>query len=292
MSTTRSETRSSTNSDAESEFERLAEKADRAMAEVQTMPTELRIKALTLKSAIEEFHKVGLTQIVRKLKADPRGKELLFELVDMPEVYALFSMHGLIRADLRTQVVRVIEMVRPYMQSHGGDVELVDIHEKTVLVRLLGSCSGCSMSQVTLKNTVEESLKQHIPEIERVEVVNDPPTNLLQIQVSESLSDVGWIEGPLVDQLPTDRPLAFSSQGFEILLVRTQKGLRAYRNACAHQGLPLEGGALDAEACTLTCPWHGFNFDAETGECLTAPQCQLEAFPLRVIDDRIWVRPE
>ena len=98
------------------DFEQLAQRADQAFAEVNTLPADIRMKALALKSAIEEFHKVGLTQIVRTLKADPRGKELLFELADQPAVYALFSMHGLVRADLRTQVSRVIEMVRPYLQ--------------------------------------------------------------------------------------------------------------------------------------------------------------------------------
>ena len=69
------------------------------------------------------------------------------------------------------------------------------------------------------------------------------------------------------------------------------KGMRAYRNACAHQGLPLDGGILDDENGTITCPWHGFQFDSESGECFSAPQCQLEPFPLRVKDERVWVRP-
>jgi hypothetical protein len=79
---------------------------------------------MTLKSTIEEFHKVGLTHVVKKLKDDPHGKQLLFELVDEPTVYALFAMHGLVRADLKTQVSRVIEMAvrtcSPTVASHLG----------------------------------------------------------------------------------------------------------------------------------------------------------------------------
>lgn len=277
------------------DFDQLAQRVDQAVAEVQAMPTEHRIKALTLKSTIEEFHKAGLTKIVQALKADPRGKELLFQLVDHPEVYALFAMHGLVRADLRTQVSRVIEMTRPYLQSHGGDVSLVDIRGRTVIVRLVGNCSGCSMSQVTLKNTVEETLKQHIPEIEAVEAVTDTPKNLVQIQLTSDTADqaeTGWIEGPSLDEVPEDRAYAFTHEGVHVLLIRSLKGLRAYRNACAHQGLPLDGGMVDAEEGTITCPWHGFRFDSESGECFTAPQCQLEPFPLRVSDNKVWVRPE
>jgi Fe-S cluster biogenesis protein NfuA/nitrite reductase/ring-hydroxylating ferredoxin subunit len=276
------------------DFEALARKVDEAFSEVQALPTEFRGKALSLKSAIEEFHKVGLTHIVRTLKQDERGKELLFQLVDEPAVHALFSMHGLVRADLRTQVSRVIDMVRPYMQSHGGDVALVDVRNKVVYVELSGNCNGCSMSQVTLKNTVEETLKQQLPDILGVEVVLPTPVNpsglgLVQLGVADP--NAGWIPGPMVNELPSERPFAFSHDGTDILLLPSKQGLRAYRNACAHQGLPLDGGLLDCENGTITCPWHGFQFDSQSGECFSAPQCQLEPFPLRVTDQQVWVRP-
>ncbi|MFO0939601.1 MAG: NifU family protein [Pirellulales bacterium] len=292
MTMTQPDSRTSAPSLTVEDFEQLAQMVDQAIAEVQSLSPELRVKALALKAAIEEFHKIGLTHIVRTLKADPRGKELLFELVEQPSVYALFSMHGLIRADLRTQVMRVIEMVRPYMQSHGGDVAFVDLRDRTVLVRLIGNCSGCSMSQVTLRNTVEETLKQHFPEIEGVEVVTEPSVNVVQIQIGNAATDSGWIEGPAIADIPQDRPFAFSNAGVSVLLIYSKKGLRAYRNSCAHQGLPLDGGELDLEEGTITCPWHRFCFDTESGECLTAPQCQLEPFPLRIANNRVWIRPE
>ncbi len=289
----------------------LAERVDRAVAEVGSLDPEQRAKALALKSAIEEFHKVGLTKIVRRLKEDSRGKELLFELVDDPTVYTLFSMHGLVRADLRTRVSRVIDMVRPYMQSHGGDVTLVDVRDNRAFVRLSGSCNGCSMSSVTLRNTVEESLKEHVPEIEGVEVVptepeggpssDGDPVSLVQIQLpvvaagpdgsQRVVQGAGWVMGPRADDVGADRPVAFEAEAAHVIVIRSKEGLRAFRNACAHQGLPLERGVCDAESGTITCPWHGFQFDSATGECFSAPQCQLEPFPLRVTDGVVWVRP-
>ncbi len=274
------------------DLDQLAERVDKAIAEVQTLEPDVRAKAMTLKSTIEEFHKAGLTHIVKTLKNDPNGKQLLFEMVDEPTVYALFAMHGLVRADMRTQVSRVIDMVRPYMQSHGGDVSLVDVQGKTVFVQLSGNCNGCSMSSVTLRNTVEESLREHVPEIEKVEVVPNEPSNLVQLSVPGSENEEhGWVEGPMVNELTESKPFAFESGEHNILLIKSKKGLRAYRNSCAHQGLPLDGGLLDSEAGTITCPWHGFQFDSESGECFSAPQCQLEPFPLRVESDRVFVRP-
>lgn len=83
---------------AAADLTRLAEQVDRAIAEISSLEPEVRGKALAVKSAIEEFHRAGLTAIVKALKGDPRGKELLFELVDDPTVYALLTLHGIVRS--------------------------------------------------------------------------------------------------------------------------------------------------------------------------------------------------
>ena len=62
----------------------------------------------------------------------------------------------------------------------------------------------------------------------------------------------------------------------------------AFRNACSHQGRPLDGGLLDDGV--LICPWHGFRYDAATGDCLSSPGSRLEAVPCLVDGDRIWLR--
>ncbi len=274
------------------DFETLAERVDESVKEVHKLDAEGQSKALKLKSAVEDFHKFGLTKIVQRLKGDPRGKELLFELVDEPSVYALFAMHGIIRADLSTRVSRVIDMVRPYMQSHGGDVELVEVNGDTAFVKLHGACNGCSMSAVTLRNGVEEALKENVPEITNVEVVpSDPTPAIIPLDAIGIEKDVGWVKGPNVADISEDRPYRLDTNNTSIIIIKLANQLSAYRNECAHQGLPLDGGILDQEAGTLTCPWHGFCFDAQSGECFTAPQAQLEPFPLRVEEGVVWVRP-
>lgn len=278
---------------AESDLDTLAQRVDQAFNEVNKLEGPERAKALDLKRAVEEFHKVGLTKIVKHLKADPRGKELLFELVDEPSVYALFAMHGIVRADVTTQAARVLEMVRPYMQSHGGDVELVKVEGDTAFVRLQGACNGCSMAAVTLRNGVEEALTTQIPQIKQVEVVpNDPGAGMITLEaIPVNGQQSGWIQGPAVADVPEGRPYAMATDAADILLVNINNQFFAYRNQCSHQALPLDNGLLDAEACILTCPWHGFKYDVTTGECLTAPQAQLEPFPLRIQDGHLWVRP-
>ncbi len=73
----------------------------------------------------------------------------------------------------REKVEEVLESIRPALRFDGGDVELVDIGEDgTVYVRLMGACSGCAMSLMTLKGGIEQRLKQAIPEVKEVVAVN------------------------------------------------------------------------------------------------------------------------
>jgi Fe-S cluster biogenesis protein NfuA len=73
---------------------------------------------------------------------------------------------------MKEEVEEAIKDIRPSLQSDGGDVELIDVTEDGVVkVRLVGACSGCMMSQVTLKSGIEHYLKQQVPEIKEVVAV-------------------------------------------------------------------------------------------------------------------------
>lgn len=71
------------------------------------------------------------------------------------------------------QVKEVLGKVRPTLQADGGDVELVNVNEESgvVQVKLKGTCNGCPMAMLTLKHGIERTLKQHIPEVSKVESV-------------------------------------------------------------------------------------------------------------------------
>jgi len=64
-----------------------------------------------------------------------------------------------------------LDKIRPQLQMDGGDVEFVSFEKGTVKVRLLGHCAGCPMHQVTLKQGIENFLKQEVPEVKKVESV-------------------------------------------------------------------------------------------------------------------------
>ena len=72
---------------------------------------------------------------------------------------------------MKEQVQEALNKIRPMLQADGGDVELVDIQDGIVTVRLQGACGGCPMSQMTLKAGIEERLKEQVPEVKCVEAV-------------------------------------------------------------------------------------------------------------------------
>ena len=69
---------------------------------------------------------------------------------------------------VRAKVEEILNNIRPSLQADGGDVELVDVKEGVVSLKLTGACAGCPMSAMTLKNGIERTLKQEIPDIKEV----------------------------------------------------------------------------------------------------------------------------
>ncbi len=73
---------------------------------------------------------------------------------------------------MKEKVQAAIDKIRPMLKADGGDVELIDVSaDGVVQVRLQGACSGCPMSQMTLKNGIERIIKQEVPEVKTVESV-------------------------------------------------------------------------------------------------------------------------
>jgi Fe-S cluster biogenesis protein NfuA len=73
---------------------------------------------------------------------------------------------------MKEQVQAAIEKIRPMLKADGGDVELVNVSDDGIVqVRLQGACSGCPMSQMTLKNGIERIIKENVPGVKAVEAV-------------------------------------------------------------------------------------------------------------------------
>ncbi len=295
----------STGGPEEPGFEDLARAVDEAAEAVAKLDDPAaREAAEALRAAVEAAHKQALVTMVRRLREHPQAREVLFELVDDPLVHLLLSLHGIIRPDPQTAATQALQRIRPQLQSHGGDVELVRVEPGpdgtagTAWVRFSGACTGGSMEALTLREGVERALLA-VPQLARVaEEPARPGPTLIPLAMPKRRDvthEPGWVKTSKVEDVPEGRVTAMTlvtaSDGEQdVIVVRIGDRMTAYKDACAHQGLPLADGLLDVTAGTLTCRWHGFCYDALSGDCMSAPGATLEQLPLRVDDGHVWVK--
>ncbi len=76
------------------------------------------------------------------------------------------------KEELKVNVEQALQEIRPFLEKDGGNISLIDITNNTVKVKLEGTCIGCSVNQMTLKNGVEATIKKYAPQIKRVVEVN------------------------------------------------------------------------------------------------------------------------
>ena len=69
---------------------------------------------------------------------------------------------------MKTKIEEALNLIKPALQADGGDVELIDVNDGVVKLRLTGACGGCPMASMTLKNLVERTLRERVPEIREV----------------------------------------------------------------------------------------------------------------------------
>lgn len=69
---------------------------------------------------------------------------------------------------MREKVAAILDMIRPDLKAEGGDVELIDVKDGVVSVKLVGGCIGCSMPAMALKYGIERTLKSELPEVKKV----------------------------------------------------------------------------------------------------------------------------
>ncbi|HEY5144402.1 MAG TPA: NifU family protein [Solirubrobacteraceae bacterium] len=157
-----------------SDFTERARRLDAARRRAAALPEGPREVAADLAEALDEHLASVLRTVVTQLRADERGRELLYDLVDDAEVHAALVKAGLVRQTVAMRAMQVLESVRPYITSHGGDVELVAIEDGVARVRLSGNCQGCGSSSVTMHQVIHDAMLEHVPEIHAVEDAGPP----------------------------------------------------------------------------------------------------------------------
>lgn len=249
--------------------------------------------AAGLVQCLVDLYGTGLERIVEALAARDEDGALAAALAGDELVSHLLLLHGLHPVGVEQRVRDALAEVRPYLESHGGDVQLLAIEHGIVRLRLAGSCHGCPSSAMTLKLAIEDAVHRRAPEIEEV-VAESPPSDdgLLQIELAPALAaptanppvEGSWeVVGSLPDLAP-GRPAIRRVAGEPILFLRLEQRTYAYGGGCPACGDALSGASL--QETTLVCPGCGHHYDViRAGRCLDAPQLQLEPVPLLVGED-------
>ncbi|MDZ8189099.1 MAG: NifU family protein [Nostoc sp. ChiSLP02] len=277
-----------------SNLEELVREINRFEAIISEWDESQRCVAVGLKRAIEALHKVALTNLIKSLKEE--SMPALRHAVSDEVVYAVLLYHELVKPPkpaLEQRIQAALEEVRPGLKSHDGDVELVAIKPPdTVEVKLIGTCSSCPASTLTLSQGVEQAIKNHCPEITKVVTVNHDSTlktaNSNFISPFSSQLTSSWVKVATIEQVTQLGVLTVQLAGTSLILYRQGVTFKCYRNACAHLGNPLEDGKV--ENGIITCPSHGFEYNLETGKCLTVPDISLQSYPVNIKGDKIFVK--
>lgn len=163
---------------------------------IESLPdAEARTTALELVQALMDFHSAGLDRLMEIVAGAGDEGYAIFDGFARDElVGSLLLLYGLHPHTLETRVRQALEKVRPYLDSHGGNVELVGIENDVVQLRLQGSCKSCPSSSMTLKLAIEEAIMNAAPDVVRIEAEGateeaTPQTGFVQIGRREGSHD-------------------------------------------------------------------------------------------------------
>ena len=241
-------------------------------------------------------HLLGILESTGKL-----DDALVAELARDELVSGLLVVHGLHPQNVDARVAGALESVRPYLGSHGGDVELVGIEDDgAVRLRMLGTCQGCPSSSVTLKLAVESAITAAAPEVTSilVEEAKKPsviPVEALRLRIDHpdgSVAEAGagaWEAVPEFAELQPGEVGGFEVQGHSLIVCRTNQGLYAFRARCPRCTSDLTGASLQralaspADGALLRCPACRSHYDVrQAGLCIEDHELHLDPFPLLV----------
>ncbi|MPZ66914.1 MAG: hypothetical protein GEU83_15855 [Pseudonocardiaceae bacterium] len=152
-----------------SSLEELLRQTEERIAAVEQLEQPARDTVFDLLDDIDTLHRFALGTLTQGIDRD-----VLDELrTTEPAVAWLLDAYG-IGVDQHAAAEEALEQVLPYVHSHGGDVEVLEAADGVVRVRMSGTCSGCTASAVTLTESIETALREHVPGFSHVEAEEEP----------------------------------------------------------------------------------------------------------------------
>jgi Fe-S cluster biogenesis protein NfuA/nitrite reductase/ring-hydroxylating ferredoxin subunit len=258
-----------------------------------------RAKAAEMAQVLLELYGEGLARMMEVVAQGEESERVFGAFAEDELVSHLLLLHGLHPVDVETRILQALEEVRPYLKSHGGNVELLGVERGVARLRMQGSCDGCPSSAATLKLAIEEAVQKAAPDLEGIEaegVAEPPPKPTTTFVAAPTLrkkekkrpeeDQTSWTVVGGLPQLSGGGMLVKEISGEPVLFVKLEDDFYAYRHLCPGCGESLEQGSL--KGAELSCPGCERRYDLRrAGRCLDDPQLHLEPIPLLVSEEGI-----
>jgi Fe-S cluster biogenesis protein NfuA len=246
------------------------------LADAERVDRDDAVEAEELLGEMLDLHAAGVARLWGALQEVARERLLADRAVS-----EMLLVHGLHPVPLADRVAVALERVAPYLASHGGGVELLDLDDGVARLLLKGSCKGCASSAATLELAIERALEEEAPDLLGVEVEGMPGAT----RTPEKLLPLA---SPWHELEATPEPGGLIADASGIVVANVAGTLLAYRDACAGCGASLLGGTL--EDGTLECPACARRFSLPlAGRSLGPDGLQLDPVPLLERDGRYRV---
>jgi len=285
------------------ESQQLIQRIEELVSKIEAMSDpEARATGVELLQSLMELNASGIERML-EMAADTgaAGQGLIDGFGRDEMVRGLLLLYGLHPVALETRVAEALVKVRPYLQSHGGNVEVLGIADGVVRLRLEGSCKSCPSSAMTLKLAIEEAIYEAAPDITAIEAegVLEPPApsglvSLGRLHREEDVSQQpngnghGWQDVSGLTALAQGAVQTIAVGGRALLFCRLDETFYAYSNDCPGCGQTLQEAYLEANS--IVCPACRQRYDCVgAGRGLDQPSLQLEPFPLLMEQGRAKV---
>lgn len=245
------------------EFEHRLQQVEGHLQEVGALEGTARGSATEAVRALLDLHGTVLDRMLEIVaERDGAGGAILESFASDGMVSGLLLLHGLHPHTLEERVRGALARVRPYLGSHGGNVELVELREGVARLRLEGSCHGCPSSTMTLRYAIEREIAEAAPDLVDLQVdgvAERPPAAFIPLggiagRTAPAPAIGDWLPVPGVAGVEEDRVVARSVDGRALLFCRVGGAHYAYRDGCpgcsgSLAGARLGGGVLRCGAC-------------------------------------------
>lgn len=263
---------------------------------------QTRQAALDLLQGMDALHRAAFTRLTAFLN-DHQAGHLLIEAAETDQLIStVLNLYEILPPEVTIrQAEAALARVRPYIESHGGELKVLDVSEGVVTVQMGGACQGCAGATYTLQRGIRQALEKGFPGFEEVVVMDAKPVTQTSasgfISVEQIYTPPSFLQAPqfqtaatLID-LPPNGMKQVNIDDVQLLLLNVNGEIYAVGAMCPGSMLPLLNGRLDRD--TIICGWHNERYDIHTGACLdkadTRQKERLPVYPVAVQDGQIQV---